>query len=145
MIQYKHFLRGAPQPDDENVNASLHPPDERLLEEMENTVTRSTRYSLQLQDSQDIEATPAEAAGLADRAYSLDWIVDLIDQRAPKPGPRGPYKSRKTRDTLPKFVVQAGLTSPPAILGVACGFHELEDKRNFSADASVPGTSWTGD
>ena len=39
--------------------------------------------------------TPAMAAGLADYAYGLDWIVERVDALAPKPGPRGPYK-RKT-------------------------------------------------
>lgn len=42
-----------------------------------------------------LKQTPAQAAGLADRQYGLEWIVDLIDERSPKPGPRGPYKPRK--------------------------------------------------
>ena len=37
--------------------------------------------------------TPAMAAGIADRIYDLDWIVDLIDEAAPKP--RRPKKYRK--------------------------------------------------
>ena len=37
-------------------------------------------------------------AGLseADWPYGLDWIVRLIDKRAQKPGPRGPYKPRNS-------------------------------------------------
>ena len=38
--------------------------------------------------------TPAQAAGLADRAYGLDWIVDLIDAKAGPPKKRGPYTPR---------------------------------------------------
>ena len=38
--------------------------------------------------------TPAMAAGLADYPYGLEWIISLIDVRAPKLGPRGPYKPR---------------------------------------------------
>ena len=38
--------------------------------------------------------TPAMAAGLAERPYGLGWIVGMIDDRAPEPGPRGPYKSK---------------------------------------------------
>lgn len=38
--------------------------------------------------------TPAMAAGLAERSYDLDWIVNLIEERTPPPGPRGPYRSR---------------------------------------------------
>ena len=36
-----------------------------------------------------IEATPAMAAGLADHQYTMDWVVGLMDAKAPKPGPRG--------------------------------------------------------
>ena len=41
--------------------------------------------------------TPAMAAGLTDREHSLVWIVGLIDERAPTPGPRGPYKPRNSK------------------------------------------------
>ena len=37
--------------------------------------------------------TPAQAAGLAECAFDMRWIVELIDARAPKPK-RGPYKSK---------------------------------------------------
>ena len=37
--------------------------------------------------------TPAQAAGLAECAFDMRWIVGLIDARAPKPK-RGPYKSK---------------------------------------------------
>jgi len=39
-----------------------------------------------------LKVTPAMEAGLTDRVWSLEDIVDLIDAMAPKPGPRGPYK-----------------------------------------------------
>jgi len=36
--------------------------------------------------------SPAMAAGLTDTLHDIEWIIGLIDARAPKPGPRGPYK-----------------------------------------------------
>ena len=35
---------------------------------------------------------PAMAAGVSDTLRDVEWIVSLIDARAPKPGPRGPYR-----------------------------------------------------
>ena len=40
-------------------------------------------------------STPAMAAGLAESPYGIEWIGELIDAKAPKPAPRGPYKPRK--------------------------------------------------
>ena len=41
-----------------------------------------------------LKVTPAMAAGVSDTLHDMEWIVGLIDARAPKPGPRGPYKKR---------------------------------------------------
>ena len=36
--------------------------------------------------------TPAMAAGVTDKLWSVDDIASLVDAAAPKPGPRSPYK-----------------------------------------------------
>ncbi len=40
--------------------------------------------------------SPAMAAGVSDTLHDMEWIVSLIDERAPKPGPRGSYKKRNS-------------------------------------------------
>ena len=42
-----------------------------------------------------LRVTPAMAAGITDTLWTLADIVALMDERAPKPGPRGPYDKRK--------------------------------------------------
>lgn len=39
-----------------------------------------------------LRMSPAMAAGVSKTLHDVEWIVSLIDARAPKPGPRGPYK-----------------------------------------------------
>ena len=36
--------------------------------------------------------SPAMEAGLSDTLHDMEWIIGLIDARAPKPGRRGSYK-----------------------------------------------------
>lgn len=40
--------------------------------------------------------SPAMAAGVSDTLRDMEWIVGLIDARAPKPGRRGPYKKNNS-------------------------------------------------
>lgn len=37
----------------------------------------------------------AMAAGVTDRLWDIEDIVRLVDEAAPKPGPRGPYQKRQ--------------------------------------------------
>jgi hypothetical protein len=39
-----------------------------------------------------LRMTPAMAAGVTDRLWSMDEIAQMIDATLPVPGPRGPYK-----------------------------------------------------
>jgi IS1 family transposase len=41
-----------------------------------------------------LRVTPAMQAGISDHVWSMEEIVAEIDRRAPKPGPRGPYKKK---------------------------------------------------
>ena len=45
-----------------------------------------------------LRMTPAMAAGVTNTLRDTDWIVSLIDARAPKPqkpGPKGPWKHKR--------------------------------------------------
>ena len=42
-----------------------------------------------------LRMSPAMAAGIDNTLHDMEWIVGLMDARAPKPGPRGPYKKNK--------------------------------------------------
>ena len=39
-----------------------------------------------------LRVTPAMEAGLSKTVWDMEDLVRIMDQRAPKPGPRGPYK-----------------------------------------------------
>jgi len=41
-----------------------------------------------------LKVTPAMEAGLTETLHDAEWIVGLMDARAPKPKKRGPYKKR---------------------------------------------------
>ena len=46
--------------------------------------------------------TPAQAAGLTETWFDLDWLVGVIDERTPKPKKPGPAKGAKYRPRAPK-------------------------------------------
>jgi hypothetical protein len=43
-----------------------------------------------------LRVSPAMAASVADRLWSMEDIAALVEAAGPKPGPRGPYKKRAT-------------------------------------------------
>jgi len=44
-----------------------------------------------------LRVTPAMEAGLTKTLHNAEWIVELMDARAPKPKKRGPYKKRNSK------------------------------------------------
>ena len=42
-----------------------------------------------------LRATPAMVAGLSETVWDMDELVRIVDERTPKPGPRGPYRERQ--------------------------------------------------
>lgn len=40
------------------------------------------------------KVTPAMAAGVSDRLWSMEDVAELVEASLPKPGKRGPYKKR---------------------------------------------------
>lgn len=46
-----------------------------------------------------LKMTPALAAGVTDKLWSMADLVEMMDAVAPKPGPRGPYKKRAAENS----------------------------------------------
>lgn len=46
-----------------------------------------------------LRMSPAMAAGVADKLWSMDELVAIMDEVAPKPGRRGPYKKRQPENS----------------------------------------------
>jgi len=41
-----------------------------------------------------LRMSPAMAAGISDKVWSMTDVAEMIDATLPQPGPRGPYKKR---------------------------------------------------
>ena len=64
-----------------------------------------------------LRMSPAIVAGVSNTRHDMEWIVGLIDARAPAPKKRGPYKKR-----------QAGHSNRDP----ACHlFHMMEDMQGY--------------
>lgn len=46
-----------------------------------------------------LRMSPAMAAGVADKLWSMADLIAMMDEVAPKPGPRGPYKKRQPENS----------------------------------------------
>ena len=93
----QHVLRGAQQPDHADAHAQLRPPDQRLFKEgrkLRPAVALHIMYYNYVRIHKTLRVTPAMQAGVAYRLWSLDDVIAKIDELAPAPKPRGPYKQR---------------------------------------------------
>jgi hypothetical protein len=43
-----------------------------------------------------LRMSPAMAAGISDKLWSMQDVAEMIDSTLPKPGKRGPYKSKNS-------------------------------------------------
>ena len=43
-----------------------------------------------------VRMTPAMAAGISDKLWSMTDLAEMIDTTLPKPGKRGPYKTTRS-------------------------------------------------
>ena len=72
------------------VNASVYEIDERLFKEDRQPHFICCRSTLCItifaHIHKSLKVTPAMAAGVSDTLHDMDWIVELIDARAPKTG-----------------------------------------------------------
>ena len=67
-----------------------------------------------------LKMTPAMAAGVSDTLHDMEWIVGLIDARAPEPAKRGPYKKRSAEIEGDVFKVMA-----------VSGHHDLKEAQKY--------------
>ena len=59
-------------------------------------------YNFIKMHNKTLRMTPAMAAGVSDKLWSMDDLCEMMDAVAPKPGKRGPYKKRpKKRNPQP--------------------------------------------
>ena len=42
-----------------------------------------------------LRMTPAMAAGVSNELQDMEWLANLIEAAAPKPGPRGPCRKKR--------------------------------------------------
>ena len=79
----QHVLCGAREPHDENGDAPLHPADERVQQEARKPRAhgRALCALVQLRAHKTLRVTPAMAAGIETRLWSMEDVVRLIEGR----------------------------------------------------------------
>ena len=94
---HQHVVCRAPEPHDAHEHAPLHATDECLLKEARQPLPRAVAllHVLQLgRIHKTLRVTPAMASGLTDHLWTMEEIIGLMDEVAPKPGRPKTYKKR---------------------------------------------------
>jgi hypothetical protein len=74
-------------------------PNQRLLKKLANHEAALALHFMHynfVRIHQTLRVTPAMAAGVTDRLWSIEDIAALVEAAVPKPGPRGLYKKLAT-------------------------------------------------
>jgi hypothetical protein len=66
----------------------------KKVENLEAAVALHFAHYNFVRQHRSLRVLPAMAAGVSDRLWSLEELVERIDAMAPAPKPRGPYKKR---------------------------------------------------
>jgi hypothetical protein len=92
-----NVLCRAAQSHDAHVNAALHAVTNAFSKKFDNHCHALALYFVWYNFVKQHKAhklSPAMAAGLTDKLWSVEDIAALVDAAERKPGPRGPYKKR---------------------------------------------------
>jgi IS1 family transposase len=68
----------------------------KKLENLEHNVALYFTHYNFARIHQTLRVTPAMEAGIADHVWSMEEVVQMIDDNTPKPGKRGPYKKKNS-------------------------------------------------
>ena len=96
----EHVLRRTLQPDHAHGDAPPHAADQWVLQEagephsLAEPLLRALHYNF-CRVHEGLQMSPAMAAGVSDTLRDMEWIVGLIDSRAPKPKRPATYRRRE--------------------------------------------------
>ena len=63
-------------------------------------------YSL-IRVHKSLRATPPMEAKLTDTGWEIEGLLRGMDERSPKPGPRGPYKKQNSNRGTPEWLTDS--------------------------------------
>src|SRR4051794_26073015 len=76
----------------------------KKVETRAHSVALFAMYNNFVRVQKKLRVTPAIAVGVTDRLWEIDDIVKLLEASEAKPGKRGPYRKRRHKRWLKKFL-----------------------------------------